>query len=61
MTDVALTLPDPVASARTRATAWLIGPNRRFVLAGAAVCLLLLVIAIAWSLQSGFSGDAETK
>ncbi len=36
-------------------------PTRRRILAGVAVCVLLLVIAVAWSLQSGSSGDADTK
>ena len=61
MTNVTLTIPGSMGRARSRVTAWLAGPNRRNILAGAAVCLLLLVIAIAWSLQSGFSGDADTK
>jgi len=61
MTNVTLTFPGSMARARSRATAWLAGPNRRNILAGAAVCVLVLVIAVAWSLQSGFSGDADPK
>jgi len=61
MTEITLAFPAPMARARTRVEAWLSGPNRSLVLAAGAVGLLLVVLALAWALQSAFSGDADTR
>lgn len=61
MNDIALEIPGPMVRMKSRAAAWLAGSSRRTILAGAAVCLLLLIVAVAWSLQSGFSGGADPK
>ena len=59
MSDITLEFPAPMARARSRLLAWLAQPNRRRVMAGAALALLVLAIVVAWSLQSASSGDAD--
>jgi spore germination cell wall hydrolase CwlJ-like protein len=59
MTDFALPFPDAMTHAGSRMIAWLGNPQRRLVPAGVALGLLVLVMAVAWSLQSAFSGDAD--